>query len=145
VGLTRRLTAKRRTRFAEALEMIVQAWTKERVTHTGRFFKVDNLCVVPKPVQQPYPPIRAAANSVETFEHMGRMGHPILVATPTNPFPKLRQTLPIYRQARKKNGHPDNGGEDVTLAFALYVGESCDQTRRIMEPSYYGLHLSVGG
>ena len=123
-----------RDRFAEALEVIVQAWTKERVSHAGRFFKLDNLAVVPKPVQQPHPPIRAAANSVETLEYTGRMGYPIFVATPTNPFPKLKQTLPIYRQAREKAGHPDNGGEDVTLALPVYVNESRDQIRQIMEP-----------
>ena len=44
--------AESRERFVEALEVIVQAWTKERVSHAGRFFKVDNLSVVPKPVQQ---------------------------------------------------------------------------------------------
>jgi len=66
---------------------------------------------------------------------MGQMGHPIFVATPTNPFPRLRQTLPIYRQARRQCGHPDNGGEDVTLALPVYVGENRAQIRQMMEPS----------
>src|SRR5260370_14647494 len=30
--------AENRERFAEALEVIVQAWTAERVSHAGRFF-----------------------------------------------------------------------------------------------------------
>jgi alkanesulfonate monooxygenase SsuD/methylene tetrahydromethanopterin reductase-like flavin-dependent oxidoreductase (luciferase family) len=127
--------AESRERFAEALEVILQAWTKERVSHNGRFFKLENISVVPKPVQRPHPPIRAAANSVETLEYMGRMGFQIFVATPTNPFPKLRQTLPIYRAARKLAGHPDNGGEDVTLALPVYVGENHAEIRRLMEPS----------
>lgn len=124
-----------RERFEETLEIIVQAWTRERVSYSGRFFNVEDICVVPKPVQQPHPPIRAAANSVETLEYMGRMGHPIFVATPTNPFPKLRQTLPVYRQARAQAGHPDNGGEDVTLALPVFVGEDRARIRRLMEPS----------
>src|SRR5580704_5183840 len=33
--------AESRERFIEALELIVQAWTKERVSYDGRFFKVD--------------------------------------------------------------------------------------------------------
>ena len=127
--------AESRDRLVEALEVIVKAWTTERVSHSGRFFKVDNLAVVPKPVQRPHPPIRAAANSVETFEHMGRMGLPIFVATPINPFAKLKETLPIYRQARKAAGHRDNGGEDVTLALPLFAGESREQIQQMMEPS----------
>src|SRR6202163_4129289 len=35
--------AESRDRFVEALEVIIQAWTKERVSYDGRFFKVDNL------------------------------------------------------------------------------------------------------
>jgi natural product biosynthesis luciferase-like monooxygenase protein len=127
--------AESRERFVEALEVIVQAWTKERVSYDGRFFKVDNLAVVPKPVQKPHPPIRAAANSLETFELMGRMGYPIFVATPINPFPKLKETLTLYRQARKAAGHPDHGGEDVTLALPLYVAHNRAQIRQATEPS----------
>jgi alkanesulfonate monooxygenase SsuD/methylene tetrahydromethanopterin reductase-like flavin-dependent oxidoreductase (luciferase family) len=127
--------AESRERFVEALEVIVQAWTQERVSHAGRFFNVDDLSVVPKPVQQPHPPIRAAANSLETFEQMGRMGLPIFVATPINPFSKLKETLPIYRQARMAAGYANNGSEDVTLALPLFVGESRPQIRQMMEPS----------
>jgi alkanesulfonate monooxygenase SsuD/methylene tetrahydromethanopterin reductase-like flavin-dependent oxidoreductase (luciferase family) len=124
-----------RDRFDEALEVIVQAWTDERVSHAGRFFKIDNISVVPKPVQQPHPPIRVAANSAETVEHMGRSGYPIFVATPINPFPKLKETLSLYRQARKEGGHPDYSPEDVTLALPLYVGESRAKIRQVTEPS----------
>jgi natural product biosynthesis luciferase-like monooxygenase protein len=127
--------AESRDRFVEALEVIVQAWTKERVSHAGRFFNIDNLSVVPKPVQQPHPPIRAAANSVETFEQMGRAGYPIFVATPINPFSKLKEMLEVYRQARRSGGHADNGGEDVTLALPLYVGEKRAQIKQLVEPS----------
>jgi len=127
--------AESRDRFGEALEVIIQAWTQERVTHAGRFFNVDNLSVVPKPVQRPYPPIRGAANSVETFEYMGHLGLPIFVATPINPFAKLKETLPLYRQARKAAGHQDNGGEDVTLALPVFVGKSRAEIRRLVEPS----------
>jgi alkanesulfonate monooxygenase SsuD/methylene tetrahydromethanopterin reductase-like flavin-dependent oxidoreductase (luciferase family) len=127
--------AESRDRFDEALEVIVKAWTNERFSHAGRFFNVDNLSVVPKPVQHPHPPIRAAANSLETFEHMGRAGHPIFVATPINPFSRLKETLTLYRQSRKAGGHTDNGGEDITLVLPLFVGESRAQIRQVMEPS----------
>jgi alkanesulfonate monooxygenase SsuD/methylene tetrahydromethanopterin reductase-like flavin-dependent oxidoreductase (luciferase family) len=137
--------AENRERFAEALEVIVKAWTTERVSHAGRFFKVDNLCVVPKPVQQPHPPIRAAASSVETLQYMGRMGHPIFVATPTNPFPKLRQNLPIYREARRSSGHPEGRGEDVTLALPIYVDDSRARIRQTMEPSINHYLQTVAG
>ena len=77
---------------------------------------------------------------------MGRMGYPIFVATPTNPFPKLRQKLPIYRQARKSSGHPDNGGEDVTLALPIYRGRKPrPDSGRLMEPSINHYLQTVAG
>jgi alkanesulfonate monooxygenase SsuD/methylene tetrahydromethanopterin reductase-like flavin-dependent oxidoreductase (luciferase family) len=124
-----------RARFIEAIEMVQLAWTKERLTYHGRFFNVDNARVVPKPVQRPHPPIRVASNSRDTFELMGRLGYPIFAAAQVNPFERIGQFLPVYREARRAAGHPDNGGEDVTLLTPLFVGESPEQIREVMEPS----------
>lgn len=137
--------AESRERFVEAIEIIKRAWTEERISFRGRFFDVDNLSVVPKPVQRPYPPIRAAANSVETFELMGRMGLPIFVATPINPFSKLAERISLYREARAAAGHPDNGGEDVTLALPLYVSEDRAEIRPLVEPSIGHYLQTVAG
>ncbi len=127
--------AESRERFAETLELILKAWTHERVSHRGRFFQVEKVAVVPRPVQQPYPPIRVAANSVDTFELMGQAGYPIFVATPINPFPKIPGNVALYREARKAAGHPPDEGEDVTLALPLHVATSRQQVREVMEPS----------
>ena len=124
-----------RERMLEAVEIIRQAWTTERFSFQGQFFSVDNISVVPKPVQQPHPPIRAAANSPETFKLMGRLGYPIFVASQVNPFAKMKEYIPLYREARTAAGHPDRGGEDVTLLGPLYVGESQAQIRQELEPS----------
>src|SRR6266481_8326971 len=124
-----------RDRFTEELEIILAAWSSERLTYHGRFFNLEKLRVVPKPVQQPHPPIRVAANSIETFELMGRMGLPIFAAAQVNPFPKIKEYLPIYRDARAAAGHPDHGGEDVTILVPTYVANTRAQVRQEMEPS----------
>ncbi|MGO8853418.1 MAG: LLM class flavin-dependent oxidoreductase [Mycobacterium sp.] len=44
--------------FTEGLELMKAAWSDEpRVTFHGRFRKIDDLPVQPKPVQRPHPPI----------------------------------------------------------------------------------------
>src|SRR5712692_279628 len=48
-----------RERFEEALEIILQAWTSERLSYQGKYFHAQELAVVPKPVQKPHPPIRS--------------------------------------------------------------------------------------
>ncbi len=127
--------AESRERMLEALAMIRQAWTQERFSFQGQFFQVEDISVVPRPVQQPHPPIRVAANSTETFELMGRLGYPIFVASQVNPFAKMREYIPLYRATRTAAGHPADEGEDVTLLGPLYVGPSQAQIRRELEPS----------
>jgi len=52
------LEQKHRGKIAdEQLEVIPRLWTEDNVTHEGRFFKLYNVTVDPKPVQKPYPPI----------------------------------------------------------------------------------------
>ncbi len=124
-----------RGRMMEALDMIRQAWTSERVSFHGQFYSVDDIAVVPKPVQQPHPPIRAAANSLDTFELMGRLGYPIFVASQVNPYAKMRELIPVYHQARAAAGHAEARAEDISLLGPLYVGNSQGQIRAELEPS----------
>jgi len=124
-----------RGRMMEALDMIRQAWTSEQVSFHGQFYSVDDIAVVPKPVQQPHPPIRAAANSLDTFELMGRLGYPIFVASQVNPYAKMRELIPVYHQARAAAGHAEARAEDISLLGPLYVGYSQGQIRAELEPS----------
>ena len=124
-----------RDRMVEALDYIRQAWTSERFSFRGKFFQADDLALAPRPVQQPHPPIRVAANSSETAMWAGRAGHPIFVASNVNPLPRLRELVPLYRRARSEAGHPDAGGDDLTLLMPIYVGESRDQVERDVAPS----------
>jgi alkanesulfonate monooxygenase SsuD/methylene tetrahydromethanopterin reductase-like flavin-dependent oxidoreductase (luciferase family) len=125
--------AESRDRMAEGLEIIRRAWTEDRVTFRGRFYQIDQIGVVPKPVQQPHPPIRVAANSEDTFELMGREGYPIFVASQVNPFHRLARFIPAYRAARAAAGHPKIGGDDLTLLAPVYVGDNDAEIRRDTE------------
>jgi alkanesulfonate monooxygenase SsuD/methylene tetrahydromethanopterin reductase-like flavin-dependent oxidoreductase (luciferase family) len=128
-----------RERFIEGLDYLHQAWSNERFSVQGRFFQADDVCLVPRPLQRPHPPIRIAANSAETAEFAGRSGYPIIVAAHINPFPKLREILPVYHNARKQAGHPEATSDDLSMLMPLYVGESREQVQHDVEPAvtYY--------
>src|SRR5690349_12865031 len=66
--------AESRERFAETLEIVKRAWTSETFSFEGKYFQYHNVCVVPKPYQQPHPPIRVAATSPDTFPALGTQG-----------------------------------------------------------------------
>jgi alkanesulfonate monooxygenase SsuD/methylene tetrahydromethanopterin reductase-like flavin-dependent oxidoreductase (luciferase family) len=50
-----------RARFREATEVLRKAWTEETLTFHGQFTHVDNLWVLPKPIQKPHPPLWPSA------------------------------------------------------------------------------------
>lgn len=44
-------------RFREAVELIKALWTQDKVNYRGRFYRLDDGTMSPKPVQQPHVPI----------------------------------------------------------------------------------------
>ena len=48
---------ERGVRANESIQLLKRLWTEESVTFEGRFFKLDEVGLVPKPVQRPHPPI----------------------------------------------------------------------------------------
>ena len=123
-----------RERFSEALEVITQAWTHERVTYEGKYYRVQDLTVHPKPVQKPHPPIRIATNSSDTFPLAGRLGYPMFTSLVVVPLPRLRRDLAIYWQTFEEAGHTRTG-EEVALLFPVYVGETAAEAQRVPRES----------
>jgi len=113
--------AENRARFDEALEIIRRAWTEERFSHRGRFWEVEELRVVPRPVQQPHPPIRVAVHTEESFAHIGDRGWPIYSGTTTTPLPQLREYMGVYRRRFAAAGHTWHD-DQMALMLPTYVG-----------------------
>ena len=53
---------------AEALEIIVQAWTAERVTYQGKYWQFDEALPTPQPYQQPHPPMGQLVQGGESHQ-----------------------------------------------------------------------------
>jgi alkanesulfonate monooxygenase SsuD/methylene tetrahydromethanopterin reductase-like flavin-dependent oxidoreductase (luciferase family) len=60
--------------WLEALEMIPRMWSADVFEHRGRFFHVPPTQIVPKPVQQPHPPMFAACTKPESAVAVGKLG-----------------------------------------------------------------------
>jgi alkanesulfonate monooxygenase SsuD/methylene tetrahydromethanopterin reductase-like flavin-dependent oxidoreductase (luciferase family) len=74
---------KSREMFAEGLDIVVKAWTQEKISHRGEFWTIpEPVEVLPKPVQLPHPPIYQATISPESFEVAARDGWHMQFATP---------------------------------------------------------------
>ena len=89
--------------------------------------------VHPRPIQQPHPPIRVAANSIDTFRHAGRAGLPILVATHVNPPRQLAELISVYRDEQAAAGHHPHG-DDVSVLTPIFVHPDRARLRQLVEP-----------
>jgi alkanesulfonate monooxygenase SsuD/methylene tetrahydromethanopterin reductase-like flavin-dependent oxidoreductase (luciferase family) len=120
--------------FAEVLEFLKAAWTQEKMTFNGTFFNVEDVEVTPKPIQQPYPPIRIAANTPDTFNFAGAQGYRIFAGGPVNPINVLGERLDVYKSAMAAANAPlpDDWFASLMLVFA---GHDRASVRTIIEPS----------
>ena len=134
--------AESRERFAEVLEILRRAWTQDRFSFDGQFYHFDDICLVPKPYQAPYPELRIAVNSPDTFEQTGREGYPIFVATRLGDLTELVPNLRVYREAWAAAGHPGNGR--VYLRVPVYVAKTEAQAREEPRESVMDFYRYLG-
>ena len=67
-----------RGRMEEGVDVLLQAWTQERVNHSGAHWCIQNVPVYPKPMQKPHPPLAFAVTSPETIAWTARHGYAML-------------------------------------------------------------------
>ena len=61
-------------RTDEIMQVLKRLWTEEQVTHRGRFFNFDDVTLLPRPVQQPHPPIWVAGRSEAAMRRAAVLG-----------------------------------------------------------------------
>jgi alkanesulfonate monooxygenase SsuD/methylene tetrahydromethanopterin reductase-like flavin-dependent oxidoreductase (luciferase family) len=65
---------ERGPRLEEGAELIRRAWTEDGLTFHGRFSRVTDVTLVPKPVQKPHPPLWIAARGPKSIDRAARLG-----------------------------------------------------------------------
>jgi alkanesulfonate monooxygenase SsuD/methylene tetrahydromethanopterin reductase-like flavin-dependent oxidoreductase (luciferase family) len=131
-----------RERFAETLEILKRAWSEDSFSYAGKFYKFDNVRLTPKPYQKPWPEIRIAANSPDTFPAIGKLGHGVFVAVRLGTLEELAPNIRAYREAWKAAGHPGEGR--VFLRAPVYVAETAAQARAEPEESIMYFYRYLG-
>ena len=115
-------------RFDEGIEQVRRLLEEENVTSHGRFHSFTNVTSLPRPTQTPRPPFYVAAiGTPASFEKAGRNGYHIM-AIPMGGG-RMRDLIGIYRDARRKAGHPGPGR--VMMAFHMLCHEDHNEAVRI--------------
>src|SRR5256712_4811759 len=117
-----------RQRFLETLEILVKAWTQDRFSYTGKHFHFRDVCVMPKPFQKPYPPLRVAATTQGTYPLAGRQGLPLFVDPRTISISDLKRLIGGYHEGWTSARRTGRG--DSSLTMPAYGSATERQARR---------------
>ena len=121
--------AEAEERYQECLAFIRKAWTTEgRFSHSGKYWKYDNVVVEPEPLQRPHPPLWIGANSAASIEKTARDGMNLLIAQHGTPQ-AVGEKVAVYRAAVEKTGRTfDPFSAAVTRALHVcYTPEERDR------------------
>src|SRR5271166_6218861 len=119
--------AESRDRFVEVLDIVELAWSQPNFTFEGKYYSFKNITVAPQPLQKPYPPIRIAAASPDTYPSVGERGLPIFINARYGSFSEFGPEIRAYREAYRAAGHEGRG--QVYLRVPTYLAETAERAR----------------
>jgi alkanesulfonate monooxygenase SsuD/methylene tetrahydromethanopterin reductase-like flavin-dependent oxidoreductase (luciferase family) len=117
-----------RPRYNEAIDILELALTQERFSYDGRYYKVKDVSVVPRPMQKPHPRFYTGGTSDITYQMAGAKGWGIFVP-PLLSWSVLEPSLKIYKQACGENGY----APDIVYIRPVYIDEDEKTIRREVE------------
>jgi alkanesulfonate monooxygenase SsuD/methylene tetrahydromethanopterin reductase-like flavin-dependent oxidoreductase (luciferase family) len=135
-----------KSRFAECVDFLIKAWTEDTFSFDGRYTRVQDLTIVPKPVQKPHPPVYVASwMTPETIRYAAERGFPIM-APAGLAADQVRTNFQLYRESLEALGRPTANLELPALVH-VYVDENEDRARQVGTEysARYGASLATLG
>jgi alkanesulfonate monooxygenase SsuD/methylene tetrahydromethanopterin reductase-like flavin-dependent oxidoreductase (luciferase family) len=97
-------TSEARARYDEALEIIDAYMKQPVVTHSGKYWNLNELPLAPRPIQQPAPPMWTTVISEDSARKAARRGSKI--STGFLPTDDVKKVFDAYNEEADKAGNP---------------------------------------
>jgi probable F420-dependent oxidoreductase len=112
-------------RFTEGLALMKALWTEPRVSFDGRFWRLDDAAMEPKPFQKPGPPIWFGANHPRSLRRAVRLGDGFIGAG-SSTTEQFAEHVKVVREALAESGRDPAG---FRIAKRVYLGVDDDPER----------------
>ena len=122
--------AQSRRMVSEYAEILRKSWTNDRLTHKGDFWNFEDVPVIPKPVQKPYPSLLMAANSDSSFEFAASQGMGVIGTMLSQPLEKLKVHSKTFQNV-KADLVPSDVSQPFHVAISFFVAETKEKAHDI--------------
>lgn len=130
-----------REMFNEGIDIVLRAWQEEKITHAGKYWQIpDPVEVLPKPLQQPHPPVYQATISPESFAQAAKWGFNLQFASPFTYrtyrdkwMDELERHCQQYDIECEQNGRDPKAAERMIL-LPFFVDETAARAQEVYAP-----------
>jgi alkanesulfonate monooxygenase SsuD/methylene tetrahydromethanopterin reductase-like flavin-dependent oxidoreductase (luciferase family) len=132
--------------FREAMDVMLQYFTSDRVTHRGERWKFFDVPVEIKPLQKPFPPIWYGSSTGATRDYIASLGAAMNAGWA--PSARVRQAADAYRAAWDRNKDAPfraNRPPEATVGSVrmLVIADSNAEAEALAKPAYERWYASL--
>ena len=122
---------QRARRFEANLIAIKRLWTEDKVRMKAAHFELDDASCLPKPLQQPHPPIWVGANADPAVERAARLGDCWYIG-PAVEIAAVERQMELYRRALDAAGKPFP--TELPMRREVFVAKTKAEAIRLCAP-----------
>jgi len=118
--------------WRESLEQIPRMWRDEPYGFEGKYFRMPERNVLPKPYSKPHPPLWVACSSPPTFVEAGELGLGSLCFTFGTPA-EIAEHVRNYKDAIKRCKKPvgEYVNDNIAVTTNMFCLEDADKARAL--------------
>ena len=130
-----------RQRWEEAVDIILLALAGQTFTYDGKYFKIADTMIFPRPVQKPHPPIWVTAQSPDSITTTVRRGFNLLTGGYGVSLDRLREFRAAFeaRRAEYRPAQPIRVG----VQRPVYVADSDAEARAVAEQAKWNMRVTL--
>lgn len=135
-----------RTVFIEALEVIRNGLSHDRLTHSGAHFSYSDVPMELRPLQRPHPPFWYPSSNEGGSTFAGGNGFNFVTLGAVDP---ARRCIAAYKEAYAKRGTPDTDGSDfpggtaIGVSRHVVVADTDEEAQAIARPAHAHWYASL--
>jgi probable F420-dependent oxidoreductase len=132
---------ERGARMEEEARIITRLWLEERITYEGRFFRLDDVGIWPRPVQKPRPKIWVGAWVEAAVRRSARIGD-AWVPGPTAGLEDLRRCYGWFLDEWRGEGK-DRAQAEIVMMREVFCAETAKKARELGGRHIYHFYEEV--